>query len=80
MNILFFLDVILHLSKTMSTEWENCNILDGNGDVLTRPLMPIKKSTFGCLLNMKEKQLEKLVRGFFLKTIIICGCPLKWGG
>ncbi len=28
---------------------------------------------------MKEKQLEKLARSFFSKTIIICDCPSKGG-
>jgi len=41
-------------------EWENCNILDNNGKVLTFPPTPIGKLTFDCLSNMKEKQLEKL--------------------
>jgi hypothetical protein len=38
-------------------EWERCNILDGSGDVLICPPKPIGNSTFGCLANLKEKQL-----------------------
>ncbi len=79
MNV-FFLYAVFHLSKTIFIEWENCNILDGNGDVSTLLLMLIKKSTFGYLSNMKKKQLETLARGFFLKTIIICDHPSKGGG
>jgi hypothetical protein len=42
-------------------EWENYNILDKIGDVSTCRLALIEKSTFGCFLNLKKKQLEKLV-------------------
>jgi hypothetical protein len=52
-------------------QWENCNILDKTGDVLTHLPTPIEKSVFGYLSNLKEKQLEKLVRGLFVKTITI---------
>jgi hypothetical protein len=43
-------------------KWERGNILDGFGDVLTCPPKPIKKSTFGCLVNLKEKLFKNLAR------------------
>jgi len=49
-------------------EWERCKILDGSGDVLICPPKPIGNSTFGCLANLKEKQLKKLIRGLFKKN------------
>jgi len=52
-------------------EWDNCNILDKTRDVSTCFLVPIRKSAFGCLSNLKEKQLEKLAQSFFAKTITI---------
>jgi hypothetical protein len=48
--------------------------------VLTRPLVPIEKSMFVCLSNLKEKQLKKLVQGFFGKIIITYHRPLKGKG
>jgi hypothetical protein len=54
-------------------EWENCNSLDKTRDVPTCLLAPIEKLAFGYFLNLKKKQLEKLVRGFFTKTINIYG-------
>jgi hypothetical protein len=40
----------------------------------------IEKSTFGYLLNIKEKQLEKLAWSFLAKTITIHGHLAKGGG
>ncbi len=67
MSIFLLSDPIFHLW----VKWENCNILDKTGNVPTCPQMPIGKSTFGCLLNLKEKQLEKLAWDFLAKIIII---------
>ncbi len=39
----------------------------------------IGKSTFGCLVNLKEKQLKKLTIGFFSKTITLKERPRKGG-
>lgn len=60
MNILFLSNLVFHMWDIIFVEWENCNILDNNGKVLTFPPTPIGKLTFACLSNMKEKQLEKL--------------------
>ncbi len=80
MNILLFLDLVFHLWEMVLGEWENCNILDNIGDVRTCHSMSIKKSTFGCLGNLKEKQLEKLAQGLFMKTITIRDRLMKGGG
>jgi hypothetical protein len=76
----FFFISIFHLFETVLVEWEKCNILDSNGDVLTCLLVLIGKSTFGYLSNMKEKQFKKIVRGLPTKLIIICDHPTKRGG
>jgi hypothetical protein len=52
-------------------EWDNSNILDKTGDVLTHTLLSIEKLAFGYLLSLKEKQLEKLTQNFLVKTITI---------
>jgi len=39
--------------------------------VPSRPPEPIKKFGFGCLANLKEKQLEKLAKGFLSKIIAV---------
>jgi hypothetical protein len=67
MNILLLTDVVFQLWQNVLLEWERSNILDGSGDVPTRLPKPIGKSIFGCLVNLKEKQLEKLAKGLFLK-------------
>jgi hypothetical protein len=54
--------------------------LDGFGDVLTCPPEPIKKFTFGCLVNLKKKQLKKLTRGLLAKMITFKERPMKEGG
>jgi hypothetical protein len=38
--------------------------------VLTCPPKPIGKFTFSCFINLKEKQLEKLVKGSLEKRIV----------
>jgi hypothetical protein len=53
--------------------------LDKSGDVLACPSKPIGKSTFGCLANLKEKQLEKLAKGLFDHTITLPEHPVKGG-
>jgi hypothetical protein len=53
-------------------QWKRCNILDGTNDVPAKSLEPIGKFTFGCLANLKENQLEKLVRRLISRTITIC--------
>jgi hypothetical protein len=70
MSFFLLLDPIFHLWETNLVEWENCNILDNIGDMSTCPPMLIKKLTFGCLLNLKEKKLEKMVRGLLAKIIL----------
>jgi hypothetical protein len=80
MSILFLSDPIFHLWEMILVEWEDCNILDKTRDVPTCLPMPIEKSTFGYLSNLKEKQLEKLVRGLFMKTITIRDRPMKGRG
>jgi hypothetical protein len=71
MNIFLLLDPIFHMWEIGFAEWDNCNILDKTRDVLTCLLAPLEKSAFGCLSNLKEKQLEKLAQGFIAKTITI---------
>jgi hypothetical protein len=68
------------LWESVLVEWERFNILDWSGDVFTCPLKLIKKLAFGCLANLKEKQLEKLARGLFDHTIMLRECPAKGGG
>jgi hypothetical protein len=60
-------------------EWDRCNILDGSGDVPTYLPKLIYKSTFGCLANIKEIQLEKLARGLLAKMITLEKHPTKGG-
>jgi hypothetical protein len=50
--------------------WERCNILDRNGLLACLP-KPIGKLTFVCLVNLKEKQLEKLAKGLLNHTITL---------
>jgi hypothetical protein len=59
------------LWQSVLLEWERCNILDGFGDVPAHPPKSIEKFVFGCLVNLKEKQLKKLARGLFSKTITL---------
>jgi hypothetical protein len=80
MSILLLLCPIFHMWEIVLVEWENCNILDKIGDVPTHLLTLIRKSEFGCLSNLKEKQLEKLAQGLLTKIIIIRDQPLKGGG
>jgi hypothetical protein len=47
--------------------------------VLACLLKPIRKFAFSYLTNLKEKQLEKLARGFLSKTITFKECPTKEG-
>ncbi len=60
-------------------EWERCNILDGFGDVPTKSPKLIGKSTFGCLANLKENQLEKLARGLISWIVTIRERPNDGG-
>jgi hypothetical protein len=46
-------------------EWERCNILDGFGNVPAHLSKLIGKFAFGCLVNLKDKQLKKLAKGLF---------------
>jgi hypothetical protein len=39
----------------------------------------IGKFAFGCLANLKEKQLKKLAKGLFSKTIPLKECLMKGG-
>ncbi len=39
-----------------------------------------EKFVFGCLVNLKEKQLKKLARGLLSKTIALKEHPTKGGG
>jgi hypothetical protein len=41
MSILFLLNLVFHMWEMVIVEWENCNILDSNGKVLTLPPTPI---------------------------------------
>jgi hypothetical protein len=59
--------------------WERCNILDGSNDVLTKLPKLIGKLTFGCLVNLKENQLEKLAKGLISWIVTIRERP-KGGG
>jgi hypothetical protein len=61
MHEYFFSNPIFHMWETVLIEWENCNILDKIGDVPIHPPAPIGNLAFGCLSNLKEKQLKKLV-------------------
>jgi hypothetical protein len=63
MNILLLTHGVFQLWQSVFLEWERCNILDGFGDVPTHPPKLIGKYVFGCLVNLKEKQFEKLARG-----------------
>jgi hypothetical protein len=47
--------------------------------VLACPPKLIGKFAFNCLANVKEKQLEKLAKGFFSKTITLIKHPTKGG-
>lgn len=78
-NILLLTDAMFQLWQNVFLEWERCNILDGSGDVPTRPPKLIRKFAFGCLINSKETQFEKLAKGFLAKTIIFRECPTKGG-
>jgi hypothetical protein len=40
----------------------------------------IRKFAFGCLVNLKEKQLKKLAKGLLTKAITLREHPLKGGG
>ncbi len=53
MNILML--IVFQWWQSVLLEWERCNILDEYGDVPTRLPKPTAKSTFGCLVNSKEK-------------------------
>jgi NAD kinase len=53
--------------------------LDESGDVSIHLLVSVGKSTFGYLLNMKEKQLKKLAQSLLAKTITIHDRPTKGG-
>ncbi len=44
---------------------------------IARLLKPIGKFAFSCLANLKEKQFEKLARGFFSKAITLKERPMK---
>ncbi len=72
-SIFLLSNPVFHLWEVVIGEWENCNILDKTRHVLTCPPMPIKNSIFGCMSNLKEKELEKLVQGLLVKTITIRG-------
>jgi hypothetical protein len=65
------------LWQNVLLKWERCNILDGFEDVLAHLPKPIRKSIFDCLANLKEKQLQKLVKGFLSKTITSIEHPIK---
>jgi len=58
------------LWETVLLKWERCNVLDNSGEVLVRPLKPIRKFTFGYLMNLKEKQFKKLARGLIYNCMI----------
>jgi len=58
------------LWETILLKWERCNVLDNSGEVLVRPLKPIRKFTFGYLMNLKEKQFKKLARGLIYNCMI----------
>jgi len=47
------------------------------GDLSTCLPKSIRKSTFDCLANLKEKQLEKLAKGLLSKVITLRVCPMK---
>jgi hypothetical protein len=69
MNILLLIEAVFQLWQSVLLEWEKCNILNGSEDIPTCPPKLIRKSTFNYLSNLKETQLENLVKGFFVKTI-----------
>lgn len=71
MNILLLIKAVFQLWQSVLLEWEKCNILNGSKDIPTCPPKLIRKSTFSCLSNLKETQLEKLVRRLFAKTITL---------
>ncbi len=60
MSILLTSNLVFTLQETIILEWERCNILDNSGEVPTHPPKPIGKFMFGYLMNLKEKQFEKL--------------------
>jgi hypothetical protein len=62
MNILLFSDTIFHLWENILVQLKRCNILDGTGDVPIESPKPIGKLAFGCFANLKETQLDKLVK------------------
>ncbi len=71
MNIVLLTNVVFQLWQSVLFEWERCNILDGSGDIPTCLPKAISKSSFDCLENLKEIQLEKLVRGLLMKMITL---------
>jgi hypothetical protein len=79
MNILLLMNAVFQLWQNVLLEWEKCNILDGFGDVPTRMPKPIGKFAFNCLANLKEIQLDKLVKRFIAKNITLRECPTKGG-
>jgi hypothetical protein len=79
MNILLLIDVVFQLWQNVLLECERCNILNGSQDVTNRSPKLICKFAFGYLENLKEIQLEKLVKGFLVKTIILWEHPTKGG-
>jgi len=60
MSILLLSNLVFHMWQMVLVKWENCNILDGSGNVSIRLPTLIGKSMFGYLSNIKEKQLERL--------------------
>jgi hypothetical protein len=79
MNILLLTNVMFQLWQNVFLEWERCNILDGFGDVPTCLPKAIGKYSFGCSEDLKEIQLEKLVRGLLMKIITLKEHPTKGG-
>jgi hypothetical protein len=67
------------LWQNVFLEWERCNILDGFGNVPTRPPKSIRKFAFNYLENVKETQFKKLVKGLFEKMITLKECTQKGG-
>jgi hypothetical protein len=59
--------IVFQWWQSVLLEWERCNILDEFGDVPTHLPKPIAKSTFGCLVNSKEKNSKSWPRGCFQK-------------
>jgi hypothetical protein len=79
MNLLLLIYAIFQLWQSVLLEWERCNILDGFGNVAACVPKLIGKYVFAYLVNLMEKQLEKLAKGFLSKIIKLKKHLMKGG-